>query len=416
MNLIPRIRDLEASEFNPFEADDAAWGAGVDDPYPTLAKMRRESPVHAIDYREIFTGSPDPTITSPDKFSVLGYDEVVEVLMDPQRFSNSLFIETLGSAVGRSIVMMDPPDHTRYRRIFQQAFLPNIVAKWQTDIIDPVIYGLVEQFKNRGKADLVKEFTTQFPFQIIYRQLALPPEDCFTFHKLAVAQNFTPTHPKEALEAGQNLGDYFAPLLDAREDEPGLDLVSMFASTQVEGERLPRDTAISFLRQLVNAAGDTTYRATGTMLMCLLNNPDQFEAIRNDRSLIPAAIEETLRWDTPVINTWRSATQDTTVGGMHIPAGAAVNVVDGAANRDETKFEDPDTFNFFRKSKHRHVGFATGPHVCIGQHLARLEMVRAMHAILDLLPGLRLDPNHAKPESKGFQLRTPSEIRVLFNA
>lgn len=411
---IPRIKDLTHTDFNPFVADDIAWG-GVDDPYPILARMRREKTVHKIDYREIFVGSPDPTFKADDKYTVLGYDDVVEALMSPDKFSNSLFIDALGPALGRSIVMMDPPEHSRYRRLFQKAFLPHIVAQWQKEIIDPVICDLIDRFRSRGKAELVSEFTSLFPFHIIYRQLALPAEDCDLFHKLAIAQNFTPSHPREAAEAGDNLGQYFDPLLDIRGDNPGIDLVSLFATAEVDGEHLPREVAISFLRQLVNAAGDTTFRGTGTLLAALLNRPEQFEAVRNDRSLIPAAIEEMLRWDGPVMFTWRSAACDVELGGVTIPEGAAVNIVTGSANRDESRFPDPDTYDIFRKSKDRHLGFATGPHVCIGQHLARLEMTRALTAVLDRLPNLRLDPDYPPPSAKGFQLRTPSKIHVVFD-
>lgn len=412
---MPRIRDLDNSDFNPFISDDIAWG-GVDDPYPTIARMRREKSVHKIDYREIFTGSPDPTFKSDEKYTILGYEAVSGALMSPENFSNSLFMDALGPALGRSIVMMDPPEHSRYRRLFQKAFLPQIVAQWQKEIIDPVIAGLIDDFRGDGKADLVSQFTSHFPFQIVYRQLDLPAEDCATFHKLAMAQNFMPSHPHEAIEAGSRLGEYFERLIDIRSEKPGIDLISLFATAEVEGERLPCEIAISFVKQLVNAAGDTTFRATGTLLAALLTNPDMLEALRKDRSLIPAAIEETLRWEGPVIFTWRSAARDVVLDGVTIPEGAAVNIVTGSANRDETRFPDPDKFDIFRKSTHRHLGFSTGPHVCIGQHLARLEMTRALEAFLDRLPNLRLDPDYPEPRATGFQLRSPRQVRVLFDA
>jgi cytochrome P450 len=412
---VRRIEDLDDPGFDPFVADEEVWG-DVADPYPVIARYRREGPVHPIEYRMIFTDVPDPTLSHYPTYSVFGHDEVFEVLTHPERFSSTVLLKNLGIAFGNTIVVMDPPDHTRYRGIFQKAFLPNIIAKWRDDIIDPVIGRLFGPFIGRGKADLVQEFTRHYPFQIIYRQLGLPPEDGRIFHKLAISQLFWVSHPEVTAEAGRKLGEFFDALLDERRRNPGEDLVSLLATAEIDGEYLPRDNIISFLRQLINAAGDTTYRTTGTMLMCLLNNPDQLEAVRKDRSLIPAAIEETLRWDGPVLMNWRSALRDVRLGGVDIPAGSVVNIVQGSANRDETKFENPERFDIFRDRSNRHFGFATGPHVCIGQHLARLEMERALTAILDRLPGLRLDPDHPPPASKGFHLRTPNHINVLFDA
>lgn len=412
---VQRIEDLDDPAFDPFAADGAAWG-DILDPYPILARYRREKSVHPIEYRKIFTDLPDPTLSNYETYSVFGYDDVLEVLTHPELYSNTILLKNLGIAFGNTIVVMDPPEHTRYRRIYQKAFLPNIVRKWGEEIIDPAIARLFETFEKRGKADLVQDFTIHYPFHIIYKQLGLPPEDGRTFHKLAITQLFWITDPERTEEAGRKLRSFFGSLLEKRRKEPGDDLISLLATAEIDGEYLPSDNVISFLRQLINAAGDTTYRTTGTLLMCLLNNPDQLEAIRNDRSLIPAAIEEALRWDGPVTMNWRAAKKDVTLGGVEIPAGAVLNIVQGSANRDETKFEDPDRFDIFRAQTHRHFGFATGPHVCIGQHLARFEMERALTAILDRLPNLRLDPHQAPPVSKGFHLRTPESIHVVFDA
>jgi cytochrome P450 len=409
------IEDLSDPTFNPFIPDELSWG-DIADPYPTLARYRHEKSVHPLEYRTIFTDVLDPTLSHYPTFSVFSYDDVLEVLTRPEIFSNKIMEKNLGVAFGRSIVVMDPPEHTRYRKIFQKAFLPNIVRQWSDHIVQPVISDLFGAFEQTGKADLVQDLTIHFPFQIIYRQLGLRPEDAAIFHKLAATQIFWISDPEVTEEAGRKLRTFFDALLDDRRCEPRDDLVSLLANAEVDGEYLPRDSVVSFLRQLVNAGGDTTYRSSSTMLMCLLANPDQLEAVRNDRSLIPAAIEEAFRWDGPVITTWRGVEQDVTLGGVDIPAGSVVNPVLGSAHRDESKFADPDHYNIFRDRTHRHFGFSTGPHVCIGQHLARLEMERALTAILDRLPNLRLDPDYPPPESRGFHLRTPHHIHVRFDA
>jgi cytochrome P450 len=172
--------------------------------------------------------------------------------------------------------------------------------------------------------------------------------------------------------------------------------------------------AISFLRQLINAGGDTTFRTSTVLLTGLLTNPDQLDAVRADRSLVAAAVEEALRWDGPVLASSRETTQEVVVDGVPIPAGARLDLMYGAANRDRAVFDDPDRFDIFRP-KHRHFGFAFGAHNCLGQLLARLEMTRALNAVLDQLPNVRLDPDYPVPYLQGAMMRTPKALRVIFD-
>ncbi len=190
--------------------------------------------------------------------------------------------------------------------------------------------------------------------------------------------------------------------------------MSLLAHAEVDGEYLPEEILVSFLRQLVNAGGDTTYRATSMLLTGLLTHPDQLEAVRKDRSLIPQAIEEALRWDGPVLIATRTPSLDAELCGVKLPAGACLSVASGSANRDPSRFENPDRFDIFRR-KQRHFAFAFGPHVCIGQHLARVEMTRALNAILDHLPNLRLDPDMPPPRIQGTMMRVPRRIHVRFD-
>jgi cytochrome P450 len=413
MNALPRIQDFDDNSYDPFVSDEAAFGACAD-PYPQLAQWRAEAPVHAMDYRLGMGIYPDVTMAGLEHFLVLGYDAVEKIFLDPATYSNKVYSRNLGISFGKSVSTMDAPEHPRFRKIFQKAFLPNTVAKWGETLVDPVVDGLMDQFAGRGRADLVQEFTHHYPFQIIYRQLALPPEDVKTFHKLAIAQTVVMFDVAHGTEASRKLGIYFKALLDERRRHPGDDLVSLLAQAEVDGEQLPEEILISFLRQLVNAGGDTTYRATSVLLTGLLTNPDQLDAVRQDRSLIPQAIEEALRWDGPVLIATRTPTVDVELGGVQIPAGACLSVASGSANRDPARFEEPDRFDIFRK-KQRNFGFAFGPHVCIGQHLARVEMTRALNAILDRLVGIRLDPELPAPAIQGTMMRVPRHIHVRFD-
>jgi len=406
-----RIQEFDDPSYNPFNSDEMNFGSDLD-PYPRMHELRTGGSVIAGSYREKM-GHPCFYGDVP-KFSVLGAKAAEEVLMDSGRFSNSGYRPTLGMTFGMgSISTLDNPEHSRWRRIFQKIFLPQYVKTWGETIVDPVVDSLMQKFITRGEADLVEEFTLRYPFEVIYHQLDLPTSDVHTFQRLAIGQTDY-VHMPQALEAGVKLGEYFKALIEARRAEPGEDLVSMLANTEAEGEYLPELVLVSFLRQLMNAAGDTTYRGTSVLLTALLQNPDQLEAIRQNRDLIPAAIEEALRWDGPVTAQLRVATDDTELGGVKIPAGAYVDVVAGAANRDPELYEDPDAFNIFRK-RHSHYSFSRGAHLCVGQHLARVEMTRALNAIIDRLPGLRLDPDKPAPEIRGLMMRVPANIHVRFD-
>jgi cytochrome P450 len=411
-----KIQDFADAGFDPINVFDDSFGRHIDSPYPRLAELRAGARVHPQEYKTLFNLPADQTTTDMPHFSVLSYELVHQIYSNPQIYSNRIFERMLGPSFGRTVVTMDAPEHTRYRRIFQQAFMPNVIASWGDKLVQPVVDELMGGFVGRGNADLVKEFTSLYPFHIIYRQLGLPTEDRSIFHKLAVALTVTGTAVEKAIEASAKLGAYYEALTETRYEQPGDDLVSLLTRVEVEGERLPKEILVSFLRQLINAAGDTTYRATSNLLVCLLRHPGQLEALRLDRALIPHAIDEALRFECVVMTGFRMALEDTELDGVRIPAGSAVEAINGSANRDPDRFADPDRFDLFRKSTTRHMGFGYGPHVCLGQHLARLEITRAVNAMLDRLPNLRLDPDMPPPRIYGVNMRHPDHIHVKFDA
>jgi cytochrome P450 len=412
--MIPRIQDFDDPAYDPFVSDEAAFGDHLD-PYPRLAAWRQEAPVHRMDYRVAMGLPPDRTMQGLEHCLVLGYDAVAQVFGDPASYSNAAYRFDLGISFGRSISTMDAPEHPTFRKIFQKAFLPQVVARWGDSLVDPVVAALMDGFVESGRADLVQQFTHHYPFHIIYKQLALPPQDIRTFHRLAIAQTVTSYDIEHGTEASRKLGVYFQALLDERRREPGDDLVSLLAHAQADGDALPDEVLVSFLRQLVNAGGDTTYRATSILLTGLLTHPAQLDAVRRDRSLIPQAIEEALRWDGPVLVARRSTTRPVVLQGVAIPEGAIVDVASGSAHRDPARYPDPNAFDIFRERKHRHFAFAYGPHVCIGQHLARVEMTRALNALLDRLPNVRLDPAQPPPVVRGTMMRVPRHLHVVFD-
>jgi cytochrome P450 len=419
MNASLQIHDFDDTAFDPFAAIERAMGLeDVEDPYPRLAQLCRKGSVHATTYRESFGLAPDAGFADLPRYMLVGHEAIRTVLYDPTRWSNLIYMRNLGRAFGRSITTMDPPEHTKYRKIFQRPFTPAALAKWGREVVTPTVNRLIDGFAARGSAELVREFTVEYPFRFIYGQLELPDDHVEVFHKLAVGLMCILSDVEHGLEANRKMGDYFEALVQQRRDTPGDDFISVLASTEVEGERLPDEILIGFLRQLLNAAGDTTYRATSTLLVALLNDPDLLEAVRNDRSLVLPAIDEALRWDPPTMQIFRTPSQDVTVDGVVLPAGAAVDVVIGSANRDERVFPDPDRFDIARKrdSKLAMMTFGYGPHVCIGQHLARLEISVAINALLDRLPRLRRDPDYAPPKVVGLIKRSPTSLHVRFDA
>ncbi|SKB99690.1 cytochrome P450 [Sphingopyxis flava] len=411
MSTAIRIQDFDDRTYDPFLSHEDNFGTDAD-PYPRIHELRAQGAVIPGSFREQM-GYPCYYGDAP-RFTIVGTKEIEEVLVDASRFSNSGYEMNLGHTFGMgSISVMDNPVHGRWRRIFQKIFLPQHVKTWGETIVDPVVHGLMSKFLPRGEADLVDEFTHSYPFEVIYKQLDLPRSDVETFQRLAIGQTDF-EHMSQAIEAGIKLGEYFKALIDERRANHGDDLISLLAMTEVDGDYLPELVLVSFLRQLMNAAGDTTYRGTSILLTALLRNPDQYEAIRKDRNLIPAAIEEALRWDGPVLAQTRVAATDVELGGIKIPKGAFLDVLAGAANRDPAIYPDPDRFDILRE-KRAHYSFARGPHICVGQHLARVEMTRALHAVMDNLNNLRLDPDKPAPAIRGYMMRVPEHIYVKFD-
>ena len=409
-----QIREFDPPAYDPFAMDEFNTGT-CPDPYPLLHELRAKGSVHPGSYRDFLGMEPTSYDAGHPHFTIVGADDVTTALTDQERFSNAAYKLNLGMTFGMgSISTMDNPEHGRYRKIFQKIFLPQHVREWGSTIVDPVVRDLMSGFIGRGEADLIQEFTIRYPFEVIYRQLDLPETDVRTFQRLAIGQTDF-FHPDRAREAAAKLGEYFIALVEERRRNPGDDLVSLLANTEVDGEYLPELVLLSFLRQLMNAAGDTTYRGTSILLYCLLNNPDQLQAVRDNRKLIAPAIEEALRWDGPVVCQTRMAAADMTLDGVDIPKGALLDVMAGAANRDPALWPDPDRFDIFRK-RDAHWSFARGPHICVGQHLARVEMTRAMEAILDNLHNLRRDPDKPAPEIVGSALRAPKHLHVRFDA
>jgi cytochrome P450 len=375
-------------------------------PYAMWARARSECPVirtegHAFD--------PRPT------FQVTRYADAVEVLRDWETFSSAINGEVIGQYMGELILAMSGPEHRQYRNLVAHAFRASVLERWDAELVRPVIDGLLDRIAPLGRADLVHDVTAQYPVQVICGIVGVPIEDHEQFAKWAEEINTGPLDPPRGMAASRAMRAYLEPLVDARRTDPQGDLLSELVHAEVDGERLTDERLYGFLRLLLPAGAETTFRVMGNALAALLTHPGALDAVRADSAVIDAVIEETLRWETSVTMVSRVSTRDTEVNGCPIAAGSPVNVITGSADRDEDRWDDAEVWRLDREPQH-HLAFGTGPHQCLGMHLARLELRAGLLAIIERLPSLRLDPDAPAPVIEGFAFRGPDALRVTFDA
>ena len=398
--------------FDPFELKDTVSG-DMRDPYPRMHELRRQSPVHSGPVNLGNDDAPPADLSRPAPITVFGFDEVVQVLRDGETYSSRVYEGVMGTVMGRTILQMDEPEHRINRALVSQSFRSKVLEHWEESLVAVVVNELIDRFVDRGRADLVREVTFNFPAQVIAHILGLPRDDYPSFQRWAIELTSVATNWERGVAASAALRDYFAGVMEERRAAPGDDLISDLVQVDVDGTKLTDEEIYSFLRLLLPAGVETTYRATGNLLLALLSDRTQFNALYHDRSLFPQAFEEALRWEPPVTVILRQATCDTELAGVPVEAGADVALLLGAANRDERKYREPDRYDMFRESR-QHVGFGFGVHVCLGMHLARMESRVALNTLMDRLGPFRLDPAAPDPHIEGMAFRSPLSLPVVF--
>jgi len=305
----------------------------------------------------------------------------------------------LANAGGGVLVSVDPPEHIFDRRLINKAFSPSQLLAMEADIVK-LTNELIDSFVERGEGDLMELLAIPLPLIVIARLLGLDPELVQQMRPRAdmVIHPATPpgkiTPPRQDTPASR----YFQSMLDARrkmhaagESMPA-DVLSTLVSAELEGRTLTDDEVLGFMFFLFIAGSQTTTQMIGNLVYRLLQNPDQLAKVQADRSLVPQAVEEGLRYDAPVHGLFRTNTRDTEVHGVQIPADTKVLCTFGAANHDPEFWDSPERFDVerpFQKTKN-HYSFGKGIHYCMGAPLARLEGAVALRAVLDRLPNLRL--------------------------
>jgi len=382
------------------------------DPYPLFARRRRESGVFK---GSVMDWSKTPDSMMPEHlYAAVSFDAVNRVFRDAKVFNSHIYDSTIGLVIGPTILAMEGKKHWEHRNLVSAAFKSKSLLRWEPEIVRPVVNALIDEFIGVGEADLVKDFTFEFPTRVISKLLGLPEDDLPWFRKRAVELIGYTVKYKRAFEASAALKDYFLQQIEQRRSKPTEDIIDDLVNAEIDGEKLSDEAIYSFLRLLLPAGLETTYRSSGNLLHLLLSHPDQFQAVQEDHELIAPAIEEGLRFETPLTTVQRYATEDTEVEGVALPAGAVVDVCIGSANRDERRWERSEQFDIFRK-RMPHLSFAAGEHTCMGLHLARMETRVALESLLTRLTDIKLitDDN---PHIWGQPFRSPTAIPVTFDA
>jgi cytochrome P450 len=380
------------------------------DPYPLFAEKRC---VGGVFHGTVIDYSRTPESLRPaDGYAAMSFDAVNRVFRDGGVFSSTLYDTTIGLFTGPTILAMSGRAHRDHRNLVSAAFKSKSLAQWEPTIVRPVVNALIDEFVDAGRADLVPDFTVEFPTRVIARLLGLPEEDLPVFRRRAVELISYTVNYQRAFEASAALESYFAEQVELRRSHPTDDIIGDLVTAEIDGEKLSDEAIYSFLRLLLPAGLETTFRSSGNLLFLLLTHPDQFAAVRADHGLIPQAIEEGLRYETPLTTVQRFTTVDTELDGVAIPKATVVDACIGSANRDETRWQRADEFDIFR-DRIPHISFAAGAHTCLGLHLARMETRVALECLLDRARDIRLVADD-DPHIFGQPFRSPTAIPVTF--
>ena len=348
-------------------------------PYAGLARLQREDPVHW-----------HPVANESGFWLLTRHEDVTRISRDWRTFSSEPIHGGItgftardravrGKVSAETIIRMDPPEHTKYRRFVSDGVMPSAVRK-VADKIRRLSIDLIEQNLDKPVFDFVTQIAAWIPLEAVAELGAIPDDDrrqMFEWVNTIVGPDdpeYAPT-PEELSRALTSIREYCLALYGVRSQDLGEDILSMMIKGEINGGRVPPDRAVSFFQFLFSAGSETTRTALSHGVMGLSEYPDQYEILRKDpEAVVATGVEEILRWSSPVIYFLRGVTQDVELHGKQIRAGDRVMICYAAANRDDSKFENPFTFDITRKNN-PHLAFGgTGPHNCLGANLARLEM------------------------------------------
>lgn len=390
----------------------------LEDPYPFFERARREAPVF---FSPIF-----------HVWIVSRHQDVTTVLRDPTRFSSTEVLsppnlppevqEILKSDYDAvyPLLASDPPAHTRVRALVSKAFLPQRIARLEPRLRE-LATSLIDAFVSEGQADLIERFAFPFPMGLIAEMFSVPIADVALIKKWCDDEALFMSAPlplDRNIECARSVvafRRYLRALVDEHARAPKDDLVSSLMEARVDGENpLSRAELVGLLCVLVFAGHETTTNMIGSVLLHLLRSPGRWEELRRSPSLIPAALEEGLRYDAPVQGMFRTTTQEVELGGVTLPKGARLFVVFASANRDEAAIASPDVLDIHR-SEQNHLSFGRGIHFCMGAALARMEGRIALELLTQRLPGARLVTDEPPVYLANLMHRGPKRLCIAWD-
>ena len=389
-------------------------GGFTDDPYPIWRELREQAPVRegivhqltGFEGEAMFQGLPFP---DRPHFSAFSFEACDAAFRDGELFASApddAGTDGDGVALMNSMLSMGGTEHRRYRALVQPSFVPAKAQWWITNWIEQTVHALIDNFVDDGAAELNVDFAAAIPVLTITGSLGIPVEQALLVRGGGGAGN-----PMAMFEL-------LGPIIGSRREAPQDDLISVLVEAEYTDDdgvshRLTDEEIYGFTFLLLAAGSGTTWKQLGITLAALLQRPEVLAGVRDDRSLLRPAIEESLRWmpTDPMFS--RHVTRDAHFQGVQLPKGAVMHLCLGAANRDPARWERPDEYDITRPPKPA-LAFGNGPHVCLGMHVARAEIVTAIGALLDRFPDLRLDTDAPAPHITGMYERGPTSVPVLF--
>lgn len=395
----------------------------VDDPFPKMAEILSRGAVQQGSMAELME------LAGPGRFFVnhvpghptytaFSFNAVSKAFIDNITFSSHCYHMTAPGMLGNAMIVNVGAEHRAQRGPIQPLFTPEAAEQWWSKkIIDETVETLISSIEKKKSADLFIELCARMPVHVVSAGFGLAPEDIIPFRVALTTPHGASM--EQRMKDKATVEGMLLSVIRARRQKPEDDIITKLVEaemTQPDGVKRPftDQEIIDNCRVIVLAGGGTTWRQLGITLYALLNHPEQFEALKADRSIAGNVILESARWHPTDTMFPRQASKDAVLEGVEIPKGALVHLCLGAANRDPSRWENPDKFDISRPVQ-RSVGFAAGPHSCLGQHVSRQEMVTAINAVIDRLPNVRWDTS--KPPAKivgGMFARGPNALPVVF--
>ena len=390
----------------PSPSVDGVSGAGLLDasmnacPQPIYAAMRARSPVIRTDDEQVL---------------LVDHAEVMDALRDADLFSSDMDAVRLGNVRPLIPLQIDPPDHLKFRKLLDPLFSPREVGQLEPEV-RRLTTELIDAFAGNGHVELNTAFAVPLPCTVFLALLGLPADDLPRFLRIKDGIIRPPGMAgREAdrirRETAIEIYEYFEPVIEARRAEPRDDLISRFVAAEVDGARLSNEDILDICFLFLIAGLDTVTATLTCSVAYLAQHPAHRDALAGDLSMVPAAVEELLRWESPVPGVACVCTRDAEVAGEQLAAGTRVTVLLGSANTDDAEFPDAGTVDFDREGN-RHLAFGGGIHRCLGSHLARLELRVALEELHRRIPDYELEPGAELEYAEG--LRSVEHLPLRF--